>query len=760
MAPGTRRANRGGYVEHDDFEGLPVRQWRHDWVSVAPPEPKEQQQQNDIWDIELPHGMPKDSSLLPPHTQELLRAARSGVLYQRPPPEDDEADAEAIIHEKNDKKDEENASKGFAVKVWKQIPRNVEASGPSYLSSRRKNTVTIASKTVDEKIPIPTITKATVRRIDAAGNPYTEDVTLVEGQKIDGEIVATRVEAVPAPVAEAQAVMATPIRRRPPPPKRKAKAGPGRGKKKMKTMPSAAQKPVNVITNSTAVTVKPAGESEIVPKIEGNATPVQDSEMADDDNNEEEEDDDDDDDEGEEGEEADASIANADEREDQDKEMTDSTEIVPPPGRSDSVDIEMKDEATPDRATPPNPLTLGPPLVSRGSGSPLVEGSPLKNVTIPSPTEPRIPSSLPIVSAQPGSDIGAGSTAAGPPSAIVGEAPDVATDRDLPPATLGTEEALLPPPPEQVGNISSPKASPKTDDAPDKSSGDGKAQDEVAPGEEALPDKSYQDSIATEDSMRPDDSASTKMPALELGTASEAGAPPVVEDLAEVKSESAVESTAPPAATRGPEDMVESVLAEPVVGVTTPVERTEGEFTEPSEPTALTRPAEPSEPAEPTEPADPAGPITEPMPFSPAAESKEAQAGEPDPMDTSVGELDRQASADEDQPADTDVPPTEPTAVPEPTAPVKVAEPTEPVQHEEGKAEPISEVAAVPEADTVELSTTAPEEPAPAEPAPAESAPAESAPEEPAPEKPAPEEPASEDLAPKEEPQADQRPQV
>lgn len=736
-------------------------------MSVAPPEPKEQQQQNDIWDIELPHGMPKDSSLLPPHTQELLRAARSGVLYQRPPPEDDEADAEAIIHEKNDKKDEENASKGFAVKVWKQIPRNVEASGPSYLSSRRKNTVTIASKTIDEKIPIPTITKATVRRIDAAGNPYTEDVTLVEGQKIEGEIVATRIEAVPAPVAEAQAVMATPIRRRPPPPKRKAKAGPGRGKKKMKTMPSAAQKPVNVITNSTAVPVKPAGESEIVsslfdstektilimaqvPKIEGNATPAQDSEMADDDNNEEEEDDDDDDDEGEEGEEADASIANADEREDQDKEMTDSTEIVPPPGRSDSVDVEMKDEVTPDRATPPNPLTLGPPLVNRGSGSPRVEGSPLKNVTIPSPTEPRIPSSLPIVSAQPSSDIGAGSTAAGPPSAIVGEAPDVATDRDLPPATLGTEEALLPPPPEQVGNISSPKASPKTDDAPDKSSGDGKAQDEVAPGEEALPDKSYQDSIATEDSMRPDDSASTKMPALELGTASEAGAPPVVEDLAEVKSESAVEPTAPPAATPGPEDVVESVLAEPVVGATAPVERTEGEFAGPFESTVLTRPAEPSEPAEPTELADPAGPIAEPMPFSPAAESKEAQAGESGPMDTSVGEPDRQASADEDQPAGTDVPPTEPTAIPEPTEPVKAAELAEPVQHEEGKAEPVSEVAAAPEADAVKLSATPPQEPAPTEPAP----------EEPVPEKPAPEEPAPEDFAPKEEPQADQRPQV
>ncbi|KAI0391725.1 hypothetical protein F5Y17DRAFT_397055 [Xylariaceae sp. FL0594] len=46
MAPGfrqntqTRRGNRSGYVEHDDFEGLPVRQWRQERVNIRPPPPK------------------------------------------------------------------------------------------------------------------------------------------------------------------------------------------------------------------------------------------------------------------------------------------------------------------------------------------------------------------------------------------------------------------------------------------------------------------------------------------------------------------------------------------------------------------------------------------------------------------------------------------------------------------------------------------------------------------------------------------------
>jgi len=103
----TRRGARSNYPEHDDFEGLPVRQWRQEWVNVAPVAPPDTTQQNDRWAPELPFSMPKESHLLQPHSQELLRAARSGRLYKRPAPtEEDEADADAA-ELKGEKKDTE-----------------------------------------------------------------------------------------------------------------------------------------------------------------------------------------------------------------------------------------------------------------------------------------------------------------------------------------------------------------------------------------------------------------------------------------------------------------------------------------------------------------------------------------------------------------------------------------------------------------------------------------------------------------------------
>ena len=143
-------------------------------------------------------------------------AARSGRLYKRPPPlEEDDADLETALPEKGEKKEDDTSSKGFTVKLWKQIPRNVEGNTVSHLAKRRKGTVTIASKTVQERPPTQTVTRATVRRVDAAGNPYTEDVMLVEGQKVDGEILSTRVEAVAGQVAGAPVVPQPPRRRIP-----------------------------------------------------------------------------------------------------------------------------------------------------------------------------------------------------------------------------------------------------------------------------------------------------------------------------------------------------------------------------------------------------------------------------------------------------------------------------------------------------------------------------------------------------------------
>jgi hypothetical protein len=212
-------------------------------VNVAPPPEQETLQPNDIWAIELPHGLPKDTHLLPLHSQELLRAARSGRLYKRPAPaEEEEAEPEANA-EKNEKKEEDNAVKGFMVKQWKQIPRNAEGATVSHLAKRRKGTITLPTKAMLLQSSGSTVTKATVRRRDAAGNSYTQEVTLADGQHVDGEIISTTVIAVPVPGTNSGVTsqQATPVRRRAPPPKRKAK-GPGRGrKKKMIPLPAVAK---------------------------------------------------------------------------------------------------------------------------------------------------------------------------------------------------------------------------------------------------------------------------------------------------------------------------------------------------------------------------------------------------------------------------------------------------------------------------------------------------------------------------------------
>ncbi|KAI8953436.1 hypothetical protein F4801DRAFT_588343 [Xylaria longipes] len=303
----TRRGNRSGYVEHDDFEGLPIRIWRPDWVNMTPPPPPDPTRKNDIWAMELPHGMPKDSQLLPTHSQELLRAVRSGRLWKpSAPAEEEEAEADPAVAEKTEKKEEDPSAKGFQVRIWKQLARNAEWPTVSHLAKRRKGTITLSSDLPAGAAPGPTITRATVRRIDAAGSAYTQEVILNEGQSVDGEIISTTVVAVPVPSLNGDASV-TPVRRRPPPPKRKPK-GPGRGRKKKLPLPvSAHTNAANPAAARLASGVQVDGTQGI--KLEDNESKQNDIEMADDD---EGDDGDDGEDDGEEGDEDDEEGEGAD----------------------------------------------------------------------------------------------------------------------------------------------------------------------------------------------------------------------------------------------------------------------------------------------------------------------------------------------------------------------------------------------------------------------------------------------------------------
>lgn len=228
-------------------------------MNVTPPQQVEAQTRNDIWAVELPYGMPKDTQLLPPHSQELLRAARSGRLYKRPAPaDDDDADPDPAL-EKGEKK-EDVADKGYTVKVWKQVPRTSEGPTVSHLAKRRKDTITLKPKAEVLQSTGPMITRATIRRVDAAGNPYEQTITLSEGQPVDGEIVSTSV--IPAPVApvEVQPQQVTPARRKPPPPRRKPK-GPGRGRKKGRLpVPPSTRPPVGAPSTETSPAALQGGQ--------------------------------------------------------------------------------------------------------------------------------------------------------------------------------------------------------------------------------------------------------------------------------------------------------------------------------------------------------------------------------------------------------------------------------------------------------------------------------------------------------------------
>ncbi|KAL3426098.1 apopolysialoglyco-like protein [Phlyctema vagabunda] len=232
----SRRTNRTNVANHDILEGIPVRQWRRDYVTVAPQTTQESTtSQNDIWAIELPHGMPKDYLDLPQHSQDLLRAARSGKIYKRPAPvEEEEVDPE-VVGEKVDKKEDEPKEKGFTARAWKQVSR--EAPALDYLAKRRKGIVTAGTKPA-ASAPVPTVTKATIRRTDAAGNTYVQDMVIASGQKVEGEVISSTT--IPDPSAQTPLVEVLPAAVKPRKPTKRKIKGPGRGRKKKLLPPTSA----------------------------------------------------------------------------------------------------------------------------------------------------------------------------------------------------------------------------------------------------------------------------------------------------------------------------------------------------------------------------------------------------------------------------------------------------------------------------------------------------------------------------------------
>ena len=216
-------------------------------VTIEPGVQEKPATDKDAWP-ELP--MPRDSHLLPEHSQQLLRAARAGRISKPPPVVDEEKE------NLDDEDENKETQRGFTVRKYAKVPRHLEGPEPEYLAKRRKGLPSQYSAYSGAVGPLTStgpMRKTKVRKVDNEGKVHVWEVLVPEGATVDGEVQKEETIAEAAPAAAAPGtvvagvgvvnangvvvandlVQQTPPRRRPPPPKRKSKKGPGRGKKKV-----------------------------------------------------------------------------------------------------------------------------------------------------------------------------------------------------------------------------------------------------------------------------------------------------------------------------------------------------------------------------------------------------------------------------------------------------------------------------------------------------------------------------------------------
>ena len=231
-------------IDHDVFEGLPVRHWRKRSFNVSTAPEKDNLDLLGTGDTGWPElPMPRDAHMYSPMSEALLRAARMGQVKKPVTP---------LMDDEKELGEEEDADgdldMGFIAKRWAVVPKDLEGPEPEFLAKRRKGLPSVYIGATGPLGNTPQMRKTKIRKVDTEGNSYIWEVLVPEGQAVDGEIVEEETSPTQAPapgtvveglgVVNAEGVVIAgdqtmPIanRRRPPPPKRKAK-GPGRGRKK------------------------------------------------------------------------------------------------------------------------------------------------------------------------------------------------------------------------------------------------------------------------------------------------------------------------------------------------------------------------------------------------------------------------------------------------------------------------------------------------------------------------------------------------
>lgn len=345
--------------------------------------------------------MPENFQLLLPHTQQLLRIARSGRYgTKRKNPPDAEPDADEFAAREEDGLAEElsakpihHEEKGFMARKWRQVPESAlvpEHLHWEFLAKRRKGLPNFyhGDPTEISTAGIPQIAKRKTRVqkvLDpATGDSVIYEVVALEGQVLENELPAesqmqaTRLE--PGTTIEGlgtandegliNLVPANPVassrRNRPP---QKKKGGPGRGKKRVTFTNPDGSTYTTIVPNATKIVPQPGQTVKHVAKGEdaGKDVSMEEAARLANENGEpgEGEGDDDDDEEGDDGDDDD----DDDDREDGEIQENDAElattpakkpSAEPPVAESTPMDVEhTSKEPTPKAPTPKAPTPIG-----------------------------------------------------------------------------------------------------------------------------------------------------------------------------------------------------------------------------------------------------------------------------------------------------------------------------------------------------------------------------------------------------------------
>ncbi|EEP75642.1 predicted protein [Uncinocarpus reesii 1704] len=268
LAENAPNRTRAGQIDHDVFEGLPVRRWSRQRTTFSQTPKVEVLDTGTAGSHALPElPMPKDSQLLTPLSRSLLRAARAGCTYIKAVRKDPDTNGKEPKGE--DSVGSTNYERTFTAVKWSTIPRRLEPPEAEFLAKRRPGlrslygaagaAITNAGPGIANAGNQVQMRKTKFKKVDAVtGSVIIYEAWVPEGHRVEGEIAdeaeitaenpeATIVSAAPAPgtvvegvgivdqegvvVAEPEGSMVAVVRKRNPPPKRKAK-GFSKGKRK------------------------------------------------------------------------------------------------------------------------------------------------------------------------------------------------------------------------------------------------------------------------------------------------------------------------------------------------------------------------------------------------------------------------------------------------------------------------------------------------------------------------------------------------